>query len=382
MKKFIPIYQQSTNVVTVGAPDLRHMELIVKPTEACNFKCTFCSSTDITEDKAQLLDVEAIYTFLRRFPNTGTIILNGGDPLMVKPEYYWQLIEYIEKHNLPTKLSFTTNLWAFYKKPALWEDLFRHEKVGVATSFNYGDTRRITETRVFTEDDFWRVSDMFAEKIGYRPDFISVITDENEDTAIDNVRLAQKMDVECKLNYAMASGVQGTPYQLSKIYKTYTEIYQLGLWKWEYNTKQMMQRLVGKTSSCPQNRSCDEGIRCIQPSGDYYSCGSFGDDRTHSINFAEEMAGSFATPLQHDPDLIALKDECLTCPMFTICNGCRKTVSDMKKAGIVEDHCKLMKTIAPTIIDINNASKNIRIDLLPRTNERKYEQLSTTSSDA
>jgi molybdenum cofactor biosynthesis enzyme MoaA len=25
------------------------MELIIKPTEKCNFKCTFCSSTHLTE---------------------------------------------------------------------------------------------------------------------------------------------------------------------------------------------------------------------------------------------------------------------------------------------------------------------------------------------
>ena len=75
------------------------------------------------------------------------------------------------------------------------------------------------------------------EYIGYRPDFISVITDENEKFAIKNVELAQKMSedqepketlhyfnphkkigVECKLNYAMASGDQSSPYLLSKIY--------------------------------------------------------------------------------------------------------------------------------------------------------------------
>lgn len=378
--KIIPIYAQpSTGGVS---NDRRHMELIIKPTEACNFKCTFCSSTHISEDKAKVLDLEAIFAFLRRFPNTGTIIVNGGDPLMVKPEYYWRIIEFLDANNMPATISFTTNLWAFYKKPEMWEDLFRHQRLGITTSFNYGDTRRITETRVYTEQDFWNVSDMFLERVGYRPDFISVITDENEDTAIDNVRLAKKMDVECKLNYAMASGDQGEPYQLSKIYKLYTEVYEQGLWPWEYNTKQMMHRLTGKASSCPQNRSCDSGIRCLQPGGDYYSCGSFADDMAYPINFAREMAGEFFTPLQHSVDLIALKDECLSCPMFDVCNGCRKTVSDMKRANIVDEHCKLMKTLAPKIININHVSRNVRIDLLPRAGDKKYEQLSSTRAGA
>lgn len=352
------------------------MELIIKPTELCNFKCTFCSSTDITDDKAATLDLERVFTFLKRFPNTGTIIVNGGDPLMVKPEYYWEILRYIEQHNLPTTLSFTTNLWAFYKKPDMWVDLFRHERVGVGTSFNYGDTRRITESRIFTEEDFWQVSNAFLDAVGYRPDFISVITDENEATALDNVRLAQRMDVECKLNYAMASGDQTSPYQLSKIYALYVQIVEQDLWKWEYNTKQMMQRLYGKANSCPQNRSCDQGIRCLQPSGDYYSCGSFGDDRLYPIDFNGEMTTRVATPLQDAPEVFSLKDECTMCPMFTVCNGCRKTVHDMKRAGIVEDHCTLMKTLAPKIISINDQHAGRIIDRQPLLGPRKYESVS------
>lgn len=378
MKNIIPIVPvrnapDYASLPILGKQDYRHMELIIKPTEACNFKCTFCSSTDITDEKTKVLDLDAIYAFLTRYPNTQTIIVNGGDPLMVHPEYYWEILKYLEQNKLDTTLSFTTNLWAFYKKPAMWTELFLHPKVGVATSFNYGDSRRITEKEIFTEDIFWSVSNKFLELVGYRPDFISVITEENENTAIDNVRLARDMSVECKLNYAMSSGAQGKPYQLSKIYEIYTEVYELGLWPWEYNTKQMMQRLDGKATSCPQSRSCDEGIRCLQPSGDYYSCGSFGDDRLYPINFYDEVIeGKLATPLQTAPELISLKEECFTCPMFKICNGCRKTVHDMKKAGIVEPHCKLMKTIAHRIIDINKQASTIHIDRMPKLGQDKY----------
>jgi radical SAM protein with 4Fe4S-binding SPASM domain len=339
------------------------MELIIKPTELCNFKCTFCSSTDITDDKDKILDLNKIYAFLERYPHTNTIIVNGGDPLMVRPEYYWEIIKYLDSHNLPATLSLTTNLWAFYKKPEMWEELFHNERVGVATSFNYGNTRRVTDSLVYTEDLFWKVSDVFLERMGHRPGFISVITEENEDSAIDNVILAKKMDVECKLNYAMASGIQSKPYQLSKIYRTYVEIYNRDLWPWEYNTKQMMHRLNGKANSCPQSRNCDDHIRALQPSGDYYSCGSMGDDRKYPINFFKEVIlGEFKRPLQTAPELNHLKEECLGCPMFQICNGCRKTVMDMKAHNMVEPHCKLMKQIAPEIIAINKASETLHCD--------------------
>ena len=93
------------------------MDLIIKPTEKCNFKCTFCSSTHITEDKALELDHQYIFDFLKRYPETKTIIVNGGDPLMMDPDYYWKIIEHLDTIKSEATISFTSNLWPFYKNP-------------------------------------------------------------------------------------------------------------------------------------------------------------------------------------------------------------------------------------------------------------------------
>jgi radical SAM protein with 4Fe4S-binding SPASM domain len=340
------------------------MDLIIKPTERCNFKCTFCSSTHITEDKSLELDLEYVYTFLKRYPETKTIIVNGGDPLMMDPSYYWKIIEHLESIESSATISFTSNLWPFYKNPNKWKELFNHERMGITTSFQYGGGRLKGDLTEFSEEDFWAVSDAMLEHVGYRPDFISVISEENEHLAIKNVELAKKMNVECKLNYAFSSGPpvkfknivmgqEGKPYMLAKIYEIYVKIWELGLTDWEYNTKQMVQRLRGSATSCPQNRKCDAGIRTLQPSGDYYSCGSFGDDRLYSINFDEEMKGKKVFPLQVQPELQSLKQACYTCPMFEICNGCRKTIKDLKDFNLVESHCVRMKALAPSIIEAN-----------------------------
>lgn len=343
------------------------MELIIKPTERCNFKCTFCSSTHITDDKSLELDLQYVYDFLKRYPETNTIIVNGGDPLMMDPDYYWQIIKYLDDNNLNASISFTSNLWPFYKNPNKWIDLFKHPRLGITTSFQYGGGRLKGDLTEFSEDDFWAVSDMMLEKVGYRPDFISVITEENEDLAIKNVELAKRMGVECKLNYAFSSGPpvkfknimmgqEGKPYMLAKIYEIYVKIWQLGLTEWEFNTKQMVKRLKGHSTSCPQNRKCDVGIRTLQPSGDYYSCGAFGDDRQYPINFKDEMSGKTIFPLRTQPELQSLKQACYTCPMFDICNGCRKTIKDLKDYNLVEAHCSKMKTLAPLIIEANGMS--------------------------
>lgn len=340
------------------------MDLIIKPTEQCNFKCTFCSSTKITDDKTAQLDHEYIFRFLARFPDTNTIIVNGGDPLMMQPEYYWKIIRHLEEIGSHATISFTTNLWPFYKNPNKWKELFNHPRMGISTSFQYGGGRLKGDLSEFTEEDFWKTSDAMLEHCGYRPDFIAVITEENAALAIKNVELAKRMGVECKLNYALSSGPpvkfkgitmgqEGRPYLLADIYKIYVEIWRQGLAEWEYNTKQMMRRLSDDTTTCPQNRSCDSTIRTLQPSGDYYSCGAFGDDRKYSIDFEAEMTGQKIFPLKLQADLHSLKQSCYTCPMFDICNGCKKTIADLKDHNLVEVHCAKMKAIAPSIIEAN-----------------------------
>lgn len=346
--------------------------MIIKPTEACNFKCTFCSSTSIQAEGSPNLDLDYVAKFLDRYPETRTVIVNGGDPLMMRPQYYWDILKLLEEREMfDTILSLTTNLWAFYKKPEMWEELFRHPQVGIATSFQYGNARLKGDLTPFTEQEFWKISDLMLERVGYRPTFIAVITEENEDTVLQTVELAKKMNVVCKVNYALSSGPQtefkgikignaGKTYVLSDIYEKYLMIHQAGLTDWEHNTQQMIKTMNEEPTICPQSRSCDSGIRTLQPGGNYFSCGAFGDDGLYPIDFEKEMAGGFFRPLQV-PELQSMKNSCFICPMFKICNGCKKTVHDLKSLGLVEKHCFKMKSIAAQIIEAGGQSHNLQV---------------------
>ena len=332
------------------------MELILKISEICDWSCSFCSSSDIANTKRDVLDLDHVKRFLKRFPETNTIIINGGEPLMVKPSYYWELLDHLDEINSQSNISFTSNLWNFYNHPEKWIDIFKHPRVGVTTSFNYGNTRTIAKDVPYTEKMFWKVSDKFLELVGYRPDFISVVNEENYENCIDNVRLAERMGVENKLNYSMASGRQGEPLILAKIYRVYLDIIKAGLSDYEYNTKQLLKRLNTGCTTCPQNRTCDSGIRAFNPGGssEYYSCGSIADDRDgHDIDFELEMSGDMITPLSSAVELVSLKTDCLSCPLFKICNGCYKTIKDMKEFDMVEKHCGMMKEMEVEIINIS-----------------------------
>jgi len=321
------------------------MELIIKPTELCNFACTFCSSPNLSEDNKNILDLNHIKQFLIKYPETNTIIVNGGDPLMLSSDYYFSILDMIKELNMDTTLSFTTNLWDFYKNPKKWEELFLQENVGVTTSFNYGDTRRISKNKVYTEKDFWQISNLFLDKIGYRPDFISVIDNNNLDTAYDNVLLAKKMEVQNKLNYVFNSGRAKNKFYLADIYKVYIKIFENGLSSYEYNTNQIFS-LKSKHTTCPLSKVCDSHIRTLHPDGSLYSCGAFADDGLYKLKKDEYKE----TPLKKDFNLKVLKPDCFSCELHDICNGCHKKISDIKNTNSIEEHCSKMKNIKQDLL--------------------------------
>ncbi len=325
------------------------MELIIKPTELCNFKCTFCSSPSLSEISSNTLDLNHIRNFLIKYPYTNTIIVNGGDPLMLDPQYYFKILDIISNLNLKTSLSLTSNLWDFYKHPDKWTELFKTKMVGVTTSFNYGNTRQISNNKVYTEEIFWKVSDLFLKKVGYRPDFISVITEDNIDTAIDNVYLANKMKVECKLNYAFGSGrTTKTPF-LSDIYKIYIQIIKEGLVQYEYNSKQL-QKIFTTSVTCPVSQNCDMYIRTLHPDGSYFSCGAFADDNRYKLDFETDQ---YNKPLKCDGHIQVIKPNCFGCLLYKICNGCHKKIDDIKNTGKIDEHCLKMKEIELELLNIN-----------------------------
>ena len=346
------------------------IDLIIKPTVACNFKCTFCSSTYLSDNKKDELSLVDIERFLDHYPNTRTIIINGGDPLMMPNEYYFKIIKMLEDRRMyDTVISFTSNLWLFYLNPDKYIDLFTHPQVSCCTSFQFGSGRLKHDLTPFTVDEFWKLSDLFLEKIGYRLSFISVISKENRDTVLDTVKLARDMNVVCKINYLNASGKttqfksvtmgsENEMYTQADMYEQYIEIYDNDLWMHEYNTIQWMRILNNLNTTCPLSRSCGKGIRVLQPDGGYYSCGAFGDDREYAIDYNQEMQSNLVIDPLEKEELLSMHDGCFSCPLFNICNGCKKTISDTKRLGLVEYHCSKMHEIMPRLLSIARKEKS------------------------
>lgn len=334
------------------------MNLVLKPTEACNFSCTFCSSSYLVDDKKARLELSKVYQFLKRFPNTEKIFVVGGDPLMMPVKYYWDLIKHIEENNYPTILSLTTNLWDFYKKPEKWTKLFNHSRMEIGTSFQYGNGRQIKPGEVFTEQHFREVYRMFKKFVPNKDlSFLAVIDDSNEKFALDHLYLAKDLGTQCRLVYSAMSGKAGDVYPISKMIKIYIDIWKLGLSEYEESCFTVSEKVKNVFVGCNLDRYCDSSMRSLNADGRYFSCGPLNDDLDveNEIDFDAEMIGELAKPIQASKHRF-LKTECFGCKMFEICNGCVKHIKDLKRTNKVEENCKIMKSLETEFLDMASSA--------------------------
>jgi MoaA/NifB/PqqE/SkfB family radical SAM enzyme len=309
------------------------IDLVIKPTLRCNFHCTFCSSPNSFNEEDVSFD--RILQFIKE-NEIGMIVVNGGDPLMMPVSFYEDLIRVVEEKNDTSYINLASNLLGFKQNPNKWMPIVMHPRIRLITAFQYGEARQIKSGVPYTEEMFVEMHNFYFEKTGQKLDFISVIDEDNELKALDHVLLAKRLGVKCRLNPLFKSGRSGHQYPLHRAMMIYLAIYALNLMDYEKNTKLIFDRINGLNTSCPFNRKCFEGIRCIQPD-DTYFCPAFADDRLHFISSQPFVYGM-------------LKDECSTCSLFEICNGCYKRIEDTIKGGLVNSHCNGMKRLEPYIL--------------------------------
>lgn len=154
---------------------------------------------------------------------------------MVKPDVYYRLLEMFDGG-----ISLTSNLKNFALKPAEWINLMRHPRIGVCTSFQYGEGRRWDENTVYDEVMFRNVMKMFRDMVGYTPMFISVIGKGNENRALDHVRLAKDLGTKCKLNGVLDLGRSDESYPLYKMIDIWLAVKKEGLEQWHDCSVQML----------------------------------------------------------------------------------------------------------------------------------------------
>lgn len=311
------------------------MDLVIKINDRCNFRCDFCSSNEIATNHKDL-DIDLVKKFLIEH-NPMCLIVNGGDPLMVDPNYYWELLKYIENNNLRTTISLTTNLWDFKLHPEKWVELFKHRLIGVCTSFQYGTERKVATGEIYTEELFRETFNLYEKLLGEKLTFIAVINKNNDDTVIKTVELAKELGTICRVNGAVRSGRTTEAYPFYKMVGHYINIIDHGLSEYEMNCKLLMASWNNKTTECPFNINCHNEIRCMSPDGTIHNCPSIADDILKGTHDFFTLSNS-KLPFE----LSVIHGQCYTCRAYKICNSCTKRIIDIKKGIGAEKHCSEM----------------------------------------
>lgn len=316
------------------------MELIVKPTGRCNFACSFCMSGKMASNIKHFEHVPPELKKTIDVLKPSLIIFNGGDPLLSGPQYFEEILEYCDSN-----IGIVTNLKDFWINPRRWEKLFNNNRVSVTTSFQYGPGRKWSDSEVYSEEMFIKVGNKFKEVVGYFPYFISVISEDNEDRAIDHVLLAKRLGTECKLNGMLALGLADNTYPKYKMIDIWLKIKELGLEKYASNYIQFYK------GGCSFNTCmmCNSTIRVFWIDNEnkvHYSncdnCSTLGAQ----IPF-DEVAPE-PIPSKLDPKLFINGAKCFSCKLCRFCNACNATREANRN---VPNYCEEMKKRIPKIIE-------------------------------
>lgn len=315
------------------------MDLIIRVTGRCNFNCTFCSAGSLNIAHPEHGVPEQIKEVIKAIKPTG-IVISGGEPLLVDPEYYYELLELSNAH-----VSITTNLKTFFYDPDTWVDLFRHPRIGVTTSFNYGDSRKWNCDENYTEEQFIEIYNLFKKKVGEDVPlpFIAVIDENNENTVLDTVKLAKKLGTICRINNATKQGRCDKTYPRYKMFQKYLEIIDAGLGNYEIYCRNI------NFNSCPMNVQflCKSAIRTCYVDTDnklhYYDCCE--TEIENLLDYHDDINKDHHPVYPRPNELVS--NNCLSCPLYTICNGCGS-----QKQHYPPEHCAEMHKIKDRLIKL------------------------------
>ena len=308
------------------------MELIIKTTATCNMACKFCAAAGIETIEQKKVDPRIIEIIETIKPNG--VILTGGDSLCCSPEWYYDFFELFPG----IQVDFVTNLKDFYLNPDKWTDIFRRKNVRVCTSFNYGITRRWDKDTVYDESLFKRVMDLFGNKMGWLPMFISVIDFDNEWSVNKTIELAKSLGTQCRLNNAMKLGRQGVYYPRARMFDHWLGIIERGDGEYEINCEERDKGI------CPFNTSllCKSTIRSLYINEGnqlrYQNC----EDRLNSIEKDIPLDKDLVVPLEDKipPEKTINPLRCQYCELYNLCNACETNREQAKKYA--PDYCSQM----------------------------------------
>lgn len=324
------------------------MDIIINPTNKCDFNCTFCKNSEL---KDETLTAEDTIKLLKPYiKDMDKIIFSGGEPLMMKPEYYESIFNFLNKSKKRLiKVIFYTNLHPWLADPTIWDDIFNRENVKVITGFQFGPNRRLLDGKVYIPVIFKSVMNKFNYSYRYSPNFVSVVDTENQMNIIKTARLARELRCRCRLDKIMTLGRAKTIkyFPWYRLLILYNKIIDEKLDNYVINIDYIKDYFNNRNTECPVDRKCYHNIRVINNDKRIFSCPNLVSNK--KFNKYEMIDEDECDLFAKDNEFIHI--QCMGCKYYKFCNSCRSIIEEVKKFKDEENYCKQMKKIIPVLED-------------------------------
>ena len=285
--------------------------LIIKNTNKCNLKCWYCSTCG--EETMPAIEV------MRRMEaaKDQEVLLIGGEPMVLSPAYYLQMLDAGFKFSMQSNLTLYTEDW----NAVLTHPNF----TGLSVSGDKVDGER-----------FAGLYNQVAAVVGYKPLVLIVLDKTFFDSRQKGLLWAETARVQgfpLKVNYLLPTGLlEGRSeaiLKLSAVFHIYTEL--LGHW-WRSGRSYELQpmqdifnALTGKAGNiCPYLPDCisKDVMTDVEPDGSEYPCPVLGDLKKQKADIRTEEKAS-----------------CLVCDHFAICRGCNIRNWVVQGQNDFEEYC-------------------------------------------
>lgn len=290
--------------------------VIIKPTGLCNAACKFCYAVDFAKNAMSVDYFDEKFILYIEENDIKSIILTGGEITLVK-NFLKEACIYAEKHDM--SVSLVSNLIDIINNRAYWEKFFiEHPYLFLTASYQVDTQRQDITGNMIPLDKYLDFVNWYSKTLNKRLLTISVLNTENEDTILENLKLAKKYGYICSIERQIGIGrASDKEYFPLSYYKVLNKIFEENLWKYEKHTRLFVEAGMYDVKYC--NLYCKRMVPVIY------------------INKNNELVETFcdhlATTKFDYRDYIKTKPltkQCYFCKYYNLCQGCHITRYNLK----------------------------------------------------
>lgn len=287
------------------------INVVLKPTEACNLRCKYCynSDSDYAKTVLPIEKTEKLLLSLCKNYTKVNLIWHGGEPLLVGKEYFERAVKIEEKlhllYNTEINNDVQTNGTLIDGE---WAKFFKKYRFGVGLSFDGKDNDKYRQSA----DKALRAFDIL-KKHDVHFACMAVVADDGYDLE-ENYEFFKRRGVPVIFSpmFAEGGGKALSGVTAEKFADKTVSLFD----RWLFDTDGVNNRTfsayigmaLGASGRICTNGSCLGKWLCITPNGDLYNCGRAGmtefpygniddiDDADGDGNIEDITAAAFKSP--------------------------------------------------------------------------------------